>query len=336
MALQALNVFRRRYLLFACALAAAPGVRAQPSPERVRRVAWLTTGSPTTHRDALEAFRSAMRERGWVEGKNLVLDLHWAHGDPSRLPALAAGIVRSRPDVIVTASNTVHLAVRRETSTIPIVMFTGSDPVAAGLAASLARPGGNVTGVTGFFDALPSKMLEIAAPFVPRQGRVAVMADSTFSTPGMRARIRQDLERAAGSAGVAIEFHDVATADDVARAFATLAERRPAALIVLPGAMLFALGARLVRSAEPLAIPVIYPFEEMVEAGGFISYAMDLLESYRRATRYVDLILKGASPGELAIEQPTSLRLAINLRTAKALGIAVPPSLLTRADRVVE
>ena len=302
----------------------------------MRRVAWLTAGSPTTHAKLLEAFRAGLREHGWVEGRNLVLELRWAEGRLERIAGLAAEVVQSKPDVILTAANVVNVAMKQATSTIPIVMAASTDPVGAGLAQSLARPGGNATGVTGFYEATPVKMLEIATSFVPRGARVAVLVDSGFTTSTLYHQMRASLENFARTADFRLEFIEAGSAEEVARKLGALAKNRPAALLIAPGALIYAMGTSLVKAAGALELPVIYPFEEMVDAGGLMSYSVDLAANYRRAARYVDLILKGADPATLSIEQPTHLTLIVNLRTAKALRLALPRELLARADRLVE
>lgn len=330
------SLVRRRALHAAAALLAAPLVRAQPARAGMRRVAWLTAGSPTTHVKLLDAFRTGLREHGWVEGQNLVLELRWAEGRLERIAELAADVVRSKPDVILTAANVVNLAMKQATSTIPIVMAAGTDPVGSGLAQSLARPGGNLTGLTGFYEATPVKMLELATSFVPRGTRVAVLVDVGYTASTLYKQMRGDLEAFARSAELRLEFIEVGSADEAMRKLGALGRNRPAALLVAPGAMIFAMGTSLVNAAGALALPVIYPFEEMVDAGGLMSYSVDLAANYRRAARYVDLILRGADPGTLSIEQPTHLALVVNLRTAKALGLALPRELIARADRLVE
>ncbi len=324
---------RRRFLIAAGALLAAPFARAQ-APEKMHRVAWLTGGSPKSDARFLEAFRDGLKERGWIEGRNFTLELRWAEGNRDRLPPLAAELVRLKPDVIVSAGNVVHLVVKKETSTIPIVMAMGADPVEAGLVASLARPGGNVTGLTSFHEATPIKMLELAASMVPRGARVAVLVD--VHTPFYSARYRAEIERTAKAGGVRPEFIETAAPQDASRVLDALRKNPPAALVVLPSSMFLFLGGGLVKSAEALKVPVIYPFEEFVEAGGLMSYAPPAADSYRRAAFYVDRILRGAKPGDLPVEQPTKLDLVINLKTARALGLTIPPSLLVRADRVIE
>ena len=330
-------VARRRRLIVSAAvlLAAHRGVRAQGAA-RVRKIGWLTAGSPTSHARPLAAFREGLKEHGWVEGRNVVIELRWAEGRLDRLPELAAETVRSKPDVILTAANAVTLAAQKATATIPIVMATGSDPIASGLAKSMARPGGNITGLTGFFETTPFKMLELVAGIVPRGSRVALLMDRSFSHAVMRAELRRKLDQSAAAAGLRLQWIEAATTDEMLQEVALLERDRPAALLVLPGAQVFSAATRLVERVQRLRVPVVYPFEEMVDAGGLMSYAPDVPESYRRAARYVDLILRGANPGDLPIEQPTRLALTINARTAKAQGIALPPALVARADRIVE
>jgi len=330
------SLLRRRVLRSAGALLVAPLARAQPARPGLRRVAWLTVGSPTTHAKLLDAFRAGLREHGWVEGRNLVLELRWAEGRLDRIAGLAAETVRSKPDVILTAANVVNVAMKQATSTIPIVMAAATDPVGAGLALSLARPGGNATGVTGFYEATPVKMLEIASSFLPRGARLAVLVDTGYTTSTLYERMRGDLESFARTSAFRLEFIEAGSADEVTRKLGTLALNKPAALLIAPGALIYAMGSSLVKAAGALELPVIYPFEEMVDAGGLMSYSVDLAANYRRAARYVDLILKGADPATLAIEQPTHLALIVNLRTAKALRLAMPRELLMRADRLVE
>jgi len=330
------NLLRRRVLQCTGALLASPLARAQPGRGGMRRVAWLTAGSPATHAKLLDAFRAGLREHGWVEGRNLVLELRWAEGHLERVADLAAEVVRSKPDVILTAANVVNIAMKRATSTIPIVMAASTDPVGAGLAQSLARPGGNATGVTGFYEATPVKMLEIATTFVPRGARVAVLVDTGYTTSNLYDQMRASLESFARSAEFRLEFIEAGSADEVTRKLGALAKQRPGALLIAPGALIYAMGASLATSAGALELPVIYPFEEMVDAGGLMSYSVDLAANYRRAARYVDLILKGADPATLSIEQPTHLALVVNLRTARALRLTLPRELLARADRLVD
>jgi putative ABC transport system substrate-binding protein len=324
---------KRRAVLLAAAGTLTTIAYAQ-SPAKLRRVGWLMAGSPKSHGRLLESFRDGMRERGWVEGRNMTLELRWAEGKLERLPALAVELVRLKPEVIVTAATAVHSAVKNETSTIPIVMATGADPVASGLVTSLRRPGGNVTGMTGFFEATPVKMLELAAALVSRGARVSLLID--VNGPFHRGEHRAEVERTAEAFGFRADHIVVGTADEVTSAFAGLHKSPPAVLVIPPGPMFFALGDRMVKSANALGVPVISPFEEWVEVGALMSYAIDTKESYRRAAGYVDRILRGAKPADLPVEQSTRLSLAVNLKTAKQLGVTIPAAVLARADRVIE
>lgn len=323
---------REAIIVLAAALTHPRSARGQT--EKLRRVGWLTGGSPKSHARLLEAFRHGLKELGWVEGRTLAFELRWAEGKLDRLPSLAAELVRLKPDVIVTAANVVHLAVRKETSTIPIVMMTGADPVAAGLAASFSRPGGNVTGLSGLYDEIGVKLIEMASALVGRGARVAVLID--VNTPFLKPKERVSVERSAQSLGLLVSFVEVARPEDIESAFASLRKNRPAALVVLPGSMVYAMHAKLVERVRDLGAAGVYPFEEMVDAGGLLSYGVDLPASYRRSAYFVDRILRGAKPGELPIEQPKQLHLAVNLKTARHQGIVVPRDILLRADRVIE
>jgi putative tryptophan/tyrosine transport system substrate-binding protein len=323
---------RRRTFLFA---SAALALAAPAHPEnRVRRIGWLTGGSPKSHAKLQEAFRAGLRDHGWQEGKNLAIEFRWAEGKLERLDALAAELVALKPDVIVTAANVVHAAAKRATSSIPIVMMTGADPIAVGLVTKLARPGGNITGLSGFFEATPIKMIELASALLPRGARVAVLVDANtqFGAPAYRLQVHE----AAARVGLGHHFVDVTTVPEVYRALEAMKRERPAALIVLPSPMIFFLARDMVAPAAEINIPVVYPFEDSADAGGLISYAAPLAESYRRAASYVDRILRGAHPGDLPIEQPTRLSLVVNLKAAKAQRIAIPRDLVLRADRVIE
>ncbi len=324
----------RRESLAALLLLGAGAASPARAQERVRRIGCLFGGSPKTHGAALAAFLAGLREYGWAEGRNVTLEPRWAEGRLERVPALAADVVRSRPDLILTAANVVIAELKKATASIPIIMATGADPVEWGLVASLSRPGGNLTGLTGFYESTPIKMLELIASLVPRGSRVAALLEA--HTPFSRARYRAELDATAKALELRVEVFVATTSEDVARAIGGLAGNRPAALIVLPGPMLFATGGELVQRATALRVPAVYPFEEMCEAGGLMSYAVNLNASYKRAAFFADRIFRGANPGELPIEQPTRLSLAVNLKTAKAQGIRVPQDILLRADRVIE
>jgi putative ABC transport system substrate-binding protein len=324
---------KRRAFLFACNALIVVRAGAQ-APAKLRRIGWLTGGSPKSHAKVLEAFRDGLREHGWVEGRNIALELRWAEGDLTRLPALADELVRTKPAVILTAASPVHLAMKKATATIPIVMATGADPVGAGIVASLARPGGNITGLAGFYEVTPVKMLELAAAVVPRNARIAILIDA--KSPFSRGSHRDELERAVKAFGFRAEYFEASSAEDLTHVFSAIAKNRPAIVVAPAGSMFFALGERMMKSANELKLAMIGPFDEWSDWGALMSYSISLTDTYRRAASYVDKILRGAKPGELPIEQPTRLSLAVNLGTAKQLGIAIPAAVLARADRVIE
>ena len=325
---------RRKLLAGLAVVLVLPRLAAAQATVNLRRIGWLTGGSPKSHGKLLEAFRDALREHGWVEGRNIELHLRWAEGDLARLRPLAEELARLKPDVVLTAAQPVNLAMKNATSTIPIVMATGADPVGGGLVASLARPGGNVTGLSGFYEVMPVKMIELAAAVVPQGKRIAVLVDA--KSPFARGAYRLEIERAVKTFGFQADYFEAGTPEELARALSDAGKLRPAIAVALPGSMFFALGERIVQGAAELKLPLIGPFEEWADAGALMSYAVSLVESYRRAASYVDKILRGAKPADLPIEQPTRLSLAVNLRTAKQLGIAIPPAVLARADQVIE
>jgi putative ABC transport system substrate-binding protein len=312
------------------ALLTGIGVRA----EAPRVVGWLTGGSPQSDATLLRAFREGLKEHGWIEGTNLRFEARFAEGQLERLPGLAAELVRLKPDVIFSGSTPIHILFKQQTSTIPIVMGTGIDPVAVRLVSDLSRPGGNITGVVGFLNATSLKMLEIAASLVPRGSRVAILID--VNTPFTAAGHRDEVMRGARDLGVQAQYFEVSSKDDVMRTFAAMANHPPAAIVELPSPMLWHLRREVIDETAKLKIPSIYPFEVFADAGGLVSYSAPIEDGYRRAAYYVHRILGGAKPGDLAIEQPTRLKLVVNLKTAKAQGIQIPGSVLLRADRVIE
>jgi putative ABC transport system substrate-binding protein len=289
----------------------------------------LRPGSPPD--PFVETFRQALQELGYVEGRNLTIDVRWAEGKDERLPALAAELVRLKVDVIVAGGTPPVLAARRATATIPIVMPVSGDPVARGLAASLARPGGNVTGLAGLDEELPGKWLELLKETLPKASRVALLWDPAY---GRRPVATSEL--AARSLGMHLEILRVSRPEDLENAFADARKNRVEALIVLSSAFFYARRTQLVALAEKYRMPTIYHQKEfVVGSGGLMSYGPDFHDMFRRAAGYVDKILKGAKPGDLPIEQPTKFEFVINLRAAKALGLTIPQSLLLRADEVV-
>ena len=273
-----------------------------------------------------------MRELGYVEGKNLVIEQRWADGQLDGLPRLAAELVQSNPEVIVSGVTRTHIAVKAATSNIPIVMATGVDPVGAGLVASLARPGGNLTGLTGSVADMSPKLLDLLHSALPKVTRITVLMNERHPLKETR---RANLQQATGKLGVGlvwIEMVDPENFDDV---FASIAKQ--AGALVVPSDAHFGLHHQhIVRAAAQNRIPAIYAQGTFSEAGGLMIYSANLLANYRRAAYYVDRILKGAKPGELPIEQPTIFELVVNRKTAKALGLTIPQELLLRADEVIE
>jgi putative tryptophan/tyrosine transport system substrate-binding protein len=314
-------------------LAAPLAAEAQPA-SRVARVGLLSVGAAPSDEEFVRfPFLTALKDLGWKAGQNIVFEARYAAGQPNRLPALAAELVRLKVDVIVTVLNQETLAVKQATTSIPIVMLLGIDPVQAELVASLARPGGNVTGTT-VGPVTGGKYLELLKEALPKLARVAILLDLTsprFTEPMMGL---QELEAEARRLGLTLAHIAIHHPDDVEPALATVAKERPGALWVIPIGPLAACTRRVIDFANRL--PTMLPAKFFVEAGGLMSYGYDREYLLKRAASYVDRILKGAKPGDLPIEQPTKFELAINLKTAKALGLTNPPSLLQRADQVIE
>ena len=283
----------------------------------------------------MDLFRG-LRELGWVDGKNMAVEYRWASGRQDRLSALAADLVRLKVEVIVTASTPAALAAKQATTTIPIVVTFVADPVGSGLVASLNRPGGNITGVTDNTADLMGKYLELLTQMVSRADRIAVLWDPAGLPERTSRNMREVLEVGARALGVQLVFMDIRRSDDLEEAFSAMMKARVSALLVAPMVILFEARTRIIQHAAQSRVPTMYPWREAVEAGGLVSYATDLHDMYRRAAVYVDKILRGVKPADLPVEQPTKYELVINLKTAKALGLDVPPTLLGRADEVIE
>jgi ABC-type uncharacterized transport system substrate-binding protein len=313
-------------------LLAAPLVgEAQQASGKVPLIGTLDYGAPDAARlNWWKAFRQGLQELGYVESQSIRFEARWAQGRVDRLPGLAAELIRLRVDVIVTGGGEAARAVKQVTSTIPIVMGSGADPVRLGLVKSLARPGGNVTGVTSLSRELIAKRVELLKEFLPTVSRVAVLWDET---PNSRLSVRE-MEAAAQPLGIDVHVIGVGGPKEFDRAFSAAAKDR--ALIVVASPMLFIERKRIADLALKHRLPTVVGGREYAEAGGLFSYAVNYPALFRRAASYVDKILKGAKPADLPIEQPTTFELVINLKTAKALGLTIPPSLLQRADQVIE
>ena len=299
---------------------------------KTARIGFLSiSAGPNPNMDVLPG----LRELGWVEGRNLFVERRWAAGQEDQLPAMAADLVNLKMDVIVTLSTPAAMAAKQATNTIPIVITFVADPLGSGLVASLARPGGNITGVTTIAPELVAKRLELLKQVVPDAGRIAVLWDPVGLTERTRRIMREETEAAGRALGVNLQFFEVRRPEGFERVFAAMVDARIGALLVSPTPMLFEARKGIVAHAAKNRLPTVYAWREAVEAGGLVSYATNFPEMYRRAAIYVDKILKGAKPGDLPIEQPTRFELVINLKTAKTLGLSIPDSLLQRADEVI-
>jgi len=329
---------RRAFIGTLAGVLAGPLAAHAQQPTRVPRIGWLLTGSlesPETQA-ILDAFRQGARERGYVDGQNIVIEFRPAEGKIERFPALAADLVRLKVDLIVAGSAAAARAAQRATATMPILAPTMGDPVGDGFVASLARPGGNITGLTFLGPELAPKRLELLKEALPKVSRVVGLWHPGALSEGTAKDMLRQTEAAARNLGVRLQLEAVQGPDDLARAFSTLARKRANAFLMFPSAMFFNERRRVVGLAERHRLPSVYVSKEFAELGGLVSYGASIPDLFRRAASYVDRIVKGAKPADLPIEQPTKFELVINLKTAKALGLAIPQSLLLRADTVIE
>jgi putative ABC transport system substrate-binding protein len=323
-------VDRRKFLsTVTLGLLTAPlGATAQQAG-KVYAIAYLANGQPTTSGPFVDAFRQGLRDFGWVEGQNVSIEYRWADGNLERLPALAVDLLKAPADVIVVAGGPAVRAARQATRTIPIVSAIMGDPVAAGFAASLARPGGNITGSAVQFDDLATKQLQVLKEMVPKAARVAILFDrATINDVLVKA-----IEPAARRLGLKERVFEIRDVPDIESAFLAAKAERLDAVHVSPSPTF---ARHKVRVAELAATAAIYEDKVYVEVGGLMSYGPSFLDLFRRAASYVDRIFRGAKPGDLPIEQPTKFELVINLKTAKALGLTIPPAVLARANEVIQ
>jgi putative tryptophan/tyrosine transport system substrate-binding protein len=296
------------------------------------RIGFISATPLSAIQTRIEAFRQGLRDLGYVEGKNINIEWRDAEGKPDRFPALAAELVHLKVDVIVTGGPTVTHAVKEATSTIPIVMAQDSDPVGSGFIASLARPGGNVTGLSTLAPEISGKRLEILKEVVPRLSRVAVLGTSTV--PG-NAQSLKETETAAGALAIQIQYVDVVSPKDVESAFQAVRKGRADAVLALASPVVNSARKQVIDLAVKNRLPIIYARSEFVEAGGLMTYGVSIKDLFRRAATYVDKILKGAKPADLPVEQPRKFELVINLKAAKQIGLTIPPNVLARADKVI-
>jgi putative ABC transport system substrate-binding protein len=321
---------RRTFLgAMAGGLLAAPLAARAQQPGKVYRIGYLGIGGPTP---GSEAWRQGMRDLGWVEGQNLLIEFRWADS-AQRLPELAAELVRLNVDLIFAPSSTQVEAARRATITIPIVFSTHADPVGVGHVKGLARPGGNITGLAQLLTELSAKGLELLSAALPRVSRVGVVWNPT--TPSHPAAVKA-VQAAAEKLALHVQMVPAETVDDFEPACSAMARERLGGFLVVASPLTYVQGARLAEVALKHRLPGMFGFRENVEAGGLMSYGANLNDLNRRAATYVDKILKGAKPGDLPVEQATKFDLVINRKTAKALGLTIQPSLLQRADQVID
>jgi putative tryptophan/tyrosine transport system substrate-binding protein len=328
-------VDRRGFVTGILALLATPLVAGAQQTGKVFRIGILGNVPVTSPEGARlwGAFIQGLRELGYVEGRNITIEHRYSEGQYGRLPDLAADLVRLNVDVIVAPATQNPVVAKQATRTIPIVMTGAGDPVGSGLVASLARPGGNVTGLSLLAPAIVGKQLELLKEITPQVSRVAVLSNPTNPTTAL---LLAQAKVAARSLPVQLHIQEARGPDEFERTFAALTRERAGALLVLTDGMFLLHVTRIVDLAAKSRLPAMYGTREYVDVGGLVVYGPSLRDSFRRAAAYVDKIFKGAKPGDLPVEQPTTFELVINLKTAKALGLTIPPSILARADEVIQ
>ena len=323
--------FRVLALILAWGFLSVPlAADAQPA-EKVYRIGVISNAGPASGTTLVGAFRRGLADLGWLEGKNIRIEYRWAEGDLGRHPRLAAELVALKVDVIVLAGTSAARAAVHATRTIPIVATVIGDPVAAGLVRSLAKPGGNLTGLAWQAGDLVTKQLQLLQETVPRATRVAALGHAATNSV-----VRKATEAAARSLGVQVDMIDIDVPGDIPGVFEAMRRRGAEALIVLPSPMFYAERRRLAALAARDRLPAIYEVKEYADEGGLMSYGPSFPGMYRRAATYVDKILKGAKPGDLPMEQPTKFDFVINLKAAKAIGLTIPPPVLARADELIQ
>jgi len=323
------------FVLCAMLFALCQSAQAQ-QPTKIPRIgnlgAGVGSGSSSSGTPRSEAFRQGLRELGYVEGKDIVIEWRSSEGKLDRLPALAAELVRLKVEVIVTGGGSSTRAAKEATSTIPIVMQQDNDPVGNGFVASLARPGGNITGLATLAAELTGKRLELLKETIPKLSRVAVLGTSTISGS---AQMLREVELPAGALGVKLQYLDVLDPKDIETSFRAASKGRADAVLTLTSIILLNHRTQVAELVVKSRLPAIYSQTEYTEAGGLMYYGANILDLYRRAATYVDKILKGAKPADLPVEQPIKFELVINLKAAKQIGLTIPPNVLARADKVI-
>jgi putative ABC transport system substrate-binding protein len=315
-------------------LLAAPLAAEAQTPGKTPRIGFVEAGSRSANQHFLDAFRQGLRDLRYVEGQTIVIEDRWADGRPDRFPELIAELIRLKVDVLVVASTSGAIAARKITSTVPVVFWGVADPVQSGLVASLGHPGGNITGVAlGTEDGLAGKWAELLREAVPSATQVAVLGNP--DAPGLAPRVKE-LRSVAATLKLALYIFEVRGVREFDSAFNAMSKAHIGGLIVVVDPLTLRYRETIVRLAAQTRLPAVYGFGEFVRSGGFIAYGPRVPDQARRAAAYVDRILNGAKPADLPVEQPAEFELLINLKTAKTLGLTIPPSLLQRADQVIE
>ena len=321
-----------KLLLIIIVLVAGPAIAEAQQPAKIPRIGYVDTGSPATTGHRAEAFIQGLSELGYVDGQNIAIEYQWAEGKLERLQGFVAELVRTKVDVIVSSATPAIRIAKEQTTTIPVVMAGVTDPVGNGFVASLARPGGNITGLTHLAADLTGKRLELLKEVFPGLSRVAVLWNPNH--PGQAAAFK-DMQVAAQVLKVTVISMEVRNREEIEKAVAGTGKERPQALFELPDPVTFVNRQLITNFAAKHKLPAMYSFREYVDAGGLMSYGTSFPALVRRAATYVDKILKGAKPGELPVEQPTKFELIINLKATKQIGLTIPPNVLARADKVI-
>jgi putative ABC transport system substrate-binding protein len=321
----------QRRVFLAGALGTLVPVVAGAQATKIPRIGYLGNGNPTTGGRTHEAFRQGLRELGWIEGQNVTIEYRWAEGNPDRLPGLAAELVQARVDVIVLSGTPAIRAARRATNTIPIVFVSLADPVTLGVITTLARPGGNMTGVASQFEELITKQLQLLQEIVPKVSRVALLHHAEIAPT-----VLSEADTAARKLGITARAVKASGGVEFASAFAIMRRERAEAIHVLPSPFFNAHREQLIEHIAKLRLPAMFEFKDYVQDGGLMSYGPSITQMHRGMASYVVRIIKGAKPADLPIERATTFELVINLKTAKALGLTIPPAVLARADEVIE